>query len=384
MGRASMRMTVRLRGGNGVVARPILARPNRYLLPSDSTLTGPVARATMRPMQLDDRFEDLVASLGGFYRTWYVATGLELGLLAQLRDAGKAGITIAELAQRARTSPDVTGRWAWGAAAHDLVELDDDRVTLPPDVGAILLDADRPEHLGGQFQFAATGSLDFGSLPELFRSGRPPGPRPDRYRVAIERLTVQDIAVFFQEVLPAAPQLVADLAPGSRILDVHCGGGRWLIAMARRFPGTVLTGVEFEPDSVQRARAAVTAAVLSDRITIEQGDVTEMAHEHEITLAYFQYALHQLPDPVAALREAHGSLRAGGWLVALDWYLPTDPEELLSTHSQLLAGMQLDELVGGTRLVTAQEALGWFASAGIATPELVELPSGATAVVARG
>ncbi len=46
--------------------------------------------------------------------------------------------------------------------------------------------------------------------------------------------------------------------------------------------------------------------------------------------------------------------------------------------------MQLDELVGGTRLVTAQEALGWFAAAGIATPELVELPSGATAVIARG
>ncbi len=178
MGRASMRMAVRLRGGSGGVARPMLARPNRYLLPSDSTLNGPVAHATMRPMQLDDRFEDLVASLGGFYRTWYVATGLELGLLAQLRDAGKAGLTIAELARRARTSPDVTGRWAWGAAAHDLVELVDDRVTLPADVGAILLDPDRPEHLGGQFQFAATGSLDFGGLPELFRTGQPPGRGP--------------------------------------------------------------------------------------------------------------------------------------------------------------------------------------------------------------
>ncbi len=28
----------------------------------------------------DDRFDDLVASLGGFYRTWYVYVGLELGL----------------------------------------------------------------------------------------------------------------------------------------------------------------------------------------------------------------------------------------------------------------------------------------------------------------
>ena len=47
-----------------------------------------------------------------------------------------------------------------------------------------------------------------------------------------------------------------------------------------------------------RARAAVEAAVLADRITIEHGDVTAVGHEGEATLAYFQYALHQLPDPV--------------------------------------------------------------------------------------
>ena len=334
-------------------------------------------------MRLDDRFDDLVASLGGFYRTWFVAIGLDLGLLANLRDAGPRGLTVAELARRTQTSPDVTGRWAWGAAAHGLVELDDDHVSVPQDVAAILLDPDRPEHLGGQFQFAATGSLDFGELPDVFRTGTPAGGRPDRYRVAIERLTVQDIAVFFQEVLPAIPQLVADLRPGSRILDVHCGGGRWLIAMARRFPGTILTGVELEPDSVARARAAVSASILDDRVSIEQVGVTELRHPGEIALAYFQYALHQLPDPVGALRSAKSALRPGGWLVALDWYLPTDPEELVTRHSELLAGMQLDELVGGTRLVTRSEALGWFAAAGIATPELIDLPSGATAIVAR-
>src|SRR4051794_4087464 len=110
-------------------------------------------------MRLDDRFDDLVTSLGGFYRTWFVAVGLDLGLLAALRDAGPAGLTVAELATRTRTATDVTGRWAWGAAAHGLVELADDRVSVPQDVAAILLDPDRAEHLGGQFQFAATGSL---------------------------------------------------------------------------------------------------------------------------------------------------------------------------------------------------------------------------------
>jgi hypothetical protein len=33
--------------------------------------------------------------------------------------------------------------------------------------------------------------------------------------------------------------------------------------------------------------------------------------------------------------------------------------------------------------VTRSEALGWFADAGIATPELIDLPSGASAIVAR-
>ena len=101
------------------------------------------------------------------------------------------------------------------------------------------------------------------------------------------------------------------------------------------------------------------------------------------TLAYFQYALHQLPDPVAAIRSAWAALKPGGWLVALDWYLPTDPEELRTRHSELLAGTQLDELLGGTRLVTRSEALGWFADGAVPTPELIDLPSGASAIVAH-
>jgi SAM-dependent methyltransferase len=332
-------------------------------------------------MRLDDRFDDLVISLGGFYRTWFVYAGLELGLLATLRDAGPGGLTVDELARRTSTQRDLVARWAWGADAHDLVDLDGDRVTVIEDVAIILLDADRPEYLGGQYLHAAIGSLDFGALGEVMRTGEPPRSRPDRYRVAIERLTVQDIGVFFKELLAAQPQLIVDLRPGSRILDVHCGGGRWLTAMAARFPGTVLTGLEFEPDSVDRARANVLAAGLEDRITIEHGDVTNVGHVGEMELVYFQYALHQLPDAPAALRSAYAAMAPAGWLVALDWYLPSDPEEMRTRQAELIAGIQLDEVLQGTRLVTRGEALGWLADAGLPTPELIDLPSGASAIV---
>jgi hypothetical protein len=83
------------------------------------------------------------------------------------------------------------------------------------------------------------------------------------------------------------------------------------------------------------------------------------------------------------LRSAWASLKPSGWLVAMDWYLPSDPDEMRTRHGELIAGVQLDEMVGGTRLVTRSEALGWFADAGVTTPELIDLPSGATVIVAR-
>jgi len=334
-------------------------------------------------MGLDDRFDDLVATLGGFYRSWLIYLGLELGLFRRLRDAGSRGLTPADLASAAGCAAGPIEEWALAADAHGLATLEDGRLTVDDETAVVLLDDRTPEFLGGQFVHAVVASLDWDRMAKFFQTGRPFRKRPDRYRESIERLTVQDIAVFFQEALAALPQLVADLAaPGSRVLDVHCGGGRWLIAMAQRFPALELVGVEFEPDSVERARRNVEAAGLGDRIRIEPGDAPEMQHADEFDLAYFQYALHQLADPPAALRAAWRSLRDGGRVVVLDWALPSTVEEFRTRHGELIAGVQLDEVFQGTRLGTREAFAGWFTAAGLPEPDVIELPSGASAFVA--
>jgi hypothetical protein len=63
--------------------------------------------------------------------------------------------------------------------------------------------------------------------------------------------------------------------------------------------------------------------------------------------------------------------------LALDWALPSDPEEWVSLHGQLVAGIQLDHLLDGTRLRTEGEYLALFAEAGLPPPQVVDLPSGA-------
>jgi ubiquinone/menaquinone biosynthesis C-methylase UbiE len=334
-------------------------------------------------MALDDRFDDLIASLGGFHRSWLVYLGIELGLFARLRAAGPAGMTPDQLAAESGCQPKAIEAWAWGADAHDLVTLDEGRLTVDEDVAIILLDDSRSEYLGGQIVHATVASLDWGGMVDFFRTGESIGERPDRYRVAIERLTAQDIAVFFQEALAELPQLVADLSRGGRVVDVHCGGGRWLIAMARRFPALELVGVEFEADSVARARAKVEAAGLTDRITIRQAGVTEPGKTGEYDLAYFQYALHQLPDASAVLRAAWGALHPGGRLIVLDWPLPSERDEFRTRHGELIVGVQLDELYQGTALATREQFHAWFEAAELPEPVVIDLPSGASLFLAE-
>jgi SAM-dependent methyltransferase len=331
----------------------------------------------------EDRFDDLIASLAGFHRSWLIYLGIELGMFARIRSAGEAGITPDELASATGTDREAVAAWSWASDAHDLAVLEDGRLTIDADVAEILLDDQRAEFLGGQFVHAVIASMDWGGMVEFFRSGTPVTDRPGRYREAIERLTRQDIAVFFQEVLAALPQLASDLSRGGHVVDIHCGGGRWLVAMARRFPDLQLVGVEFEADSVARARATVAEAGLEDRIEIRQGKAKDPGRIGEYDLAYFQYALHQLDDAPGVLRAAWAALRPGGRILVLDWPLPTGPDEFRTRHGEIIAGVQLDELFQGTALATREQFLAWFDEAGLPAPSTFDLPSGAAVYLAE-
>lgn len=334
-------------------------------------------------MRLDDRFDDLVTSLGGFYRSWAIQLGLELGFFGALREAGGAGLSPVELAAVTGSAPDPVATWCRAAFASDLVEMDGDRVRLDEVTASILLDEDRPEYLGGQFSYTVTASLDYDDMAQLLRTGRTVAVRPPRYYRSIEQLTRQDIAVFFEEALAALPDLVTLLVTGADVVDLHCGGGRWLVAVARRFPATRLVGVEAEPDSTARAMRLVQEAGLESRIHIEAREVASITHEAAFDLAYFQHALHELADPAAALAAAWRALRPGGRLLVLGWCLPSSLDDLATLHGQLITGVALDEALHGGRLRTVEEHAWLFAAAGLPAPEAIRLPSDAVLLVVQ-
>ena len=332
-------------------------------------------------MRSDDRFDDLAQGLGGFYRSWVIYLGLQLGFFERIWSSRDAGITPADLASATGSALEPVDAWIRAAQASALVDHDGTRVRLDEATASVLLDESRPEYLGGQFVAAVVSSLDYAGLAEFFKTGRPIPERPPRFHRAIEAVTVQDIAVFFQEGLAVLPDLAGRLSAGCRVLDVACGGGKWLIAVATRFPATELVGVEFEPDSVARAMRHVTDAGLDGRIRIEAREIPAMPFDAEFDLVYMQDALHELPDPAASLRAAWNAVRPGGRLVVFEWCLPdalTDGEDL---QAELLWGIQIDELYQGTRMYTHDGFAEIFTAAGLPPATIADLTSGATLFV---
>lgn len=78
------------------------------------------------------------------------------------------------------------------------------------------------------------------------------------------------------------------LTPGDFFCDIGCGDGRWMIA-AVQASGCQAVGVEYDHRLAELARAEVTAAGLSDRIRIIEGDARDFDYSSVTAIACHLY-----------------------------------------------------------------------------------------------
>lgn len=116
---------------------------------------------------------------------------------------------------------------------------------------------------------------------------------------------------------PIARRLVAALgvAPGERALDVGCGRGAALFALARAVgPGGRATGIDLSPRMVAATRADVRARGLRHVEVLHMDACAPKLPSHGFDVLSASFVLFFLPAPVAALRAWRGLLVPGGRL----------------------------------------------------------------------
>jgi SAM-dependent methyltransferase len=239
-----------------------------------------------------------------------VALGARLGLYRALADRGPA--TAVELAERAGLDARYTREWCEQQAVADLLAVDDPeqapeqrRFCLRPGSDAVLLDPESPAYLVPLGEFLAAIGRVLPVLEAAFASGA--GIPYADYQVQHAQGGFNRPAFtgqLVQEWLPQVPDLHARLAAGGTVAELGCGEGWAAIALAVGYPGLRVDAYDNDPPSVAAARRHVEQAGMADRVRCVVADVTDPALAGRYDAVFAFEMVHDLADPIAALRTA--------------------------------------------------------------------------------
>jgi SAM-dependent methyltransferase len=130
-----------------------------------------------------------------------------------------------------------------------------------------------------------------------------------------------------------------------QVLDVGCGVATSAIAIARRF-GAQVTAVDISNLMLERAQANVEAAGLVGRVTVQHGDILELAFPDSHFDRVIAEAVTMFVDRPRAASELVRVCRPGGRVLATEffWRKPPTPEAREVFLGQVCPGMQIDGL----------------------------------------
>jgi 2-polyprenyl-3-methyl-5-hydroxy-6-metoxy-1,4-benzoquinol methylase len=288
------------------------------------TLTAPDLAGERRDALAGRLFE---ATLGAF-DLLAIHLGDELGLYRALADRGP--LTARELAAAAGIAPRYAREWLEHQAVASILEVDDPaaapderRYTLPAGHDEVLVDPASLSTMAPMAQWVVAGGKSMADLLDAYRTGG--GVPWDRYQDVV---TAQDrvnrppfMQLLTQEWLPALGDVDARLrSEGGRIADVACGTGWSTIALARGYPKASIDGLDLDRGSIETAqeRLATDAIDVADRVTFQARDAGDPGLAGRYDLAIILEAVHDMANPVAALRGVRGLLAPGGALIIAD------------------------------------------------------------------
>jgi SAM-dependent methyltransferase len=139
-------------------------------------------------------------------------------------------------------------------------------------------------------------------------------------RAAVTWTTFQERLDASFESLTAIALEAAAPKPGERVIDIGCGCGATVLALAQRLsPTGEVLGLDVSEPMAARARERIAAAGLTNAKVVVSDAAAHAFEGVRADLLFSRFGIMFFSDPVAAFANLRGAMRPGGRLLCAVW-----------------------------------------------------------------
>ena len=269
--------------------------------------------------------------------------GHQCGLFEAM--SGRGPVNAAELAESTGLVERYVEEWLRGMVAAEYLEYDPAAKTFElSQEHAYLLASNGTDHfMGGLFAMLPPLMEVVPSVCDAFRDGG--GVAFSDYssqcREAIDLMNRGNyehrlVDYWLQQI----PDTLERLSTGANVLDIGCGSGHVVAAIARAFPDANVLGIDPDKQSIARAQSLVDSAELGNARFIS-ALLADLPADERFDLIMLCDCLHDLPDPVPVLRDASARLTEGGVLFVIEPRAADQLEDNIHPVATMLYGFSV-------------------------------------------
>ncbi|WP_422746351.1 class I SAM-dependent methyltransferase [Mycobacterium sp. WMMD1722] len=226
-----------------------------------------------------------------------------------------------QIAEAAGLDERYVREWLGGLTAARVVEFDaaEGTYTLPAERAAVLTRAAGTDNLARVAQFIPLLGEVEQKIIECFRrgGGLPYSAYPRFHEIMAEQSGEVFDAALVDVVLPLVDGLPERLTAGAEVADIGCGSGHAVNVLARAFPASRVTGIDFSDEGLAAGRAEAARLGLDNAQFVAQ-DVTALGLTEAFDVVTVFDAIHDQAQPAQVLANIHQALRPGGVLLMVD------------------------------------------------------------------
>lgn len=276
----------------------------------------------------DAFLERVLESTTGLFDIFAIYIGDRLGLYDELAKSGP--LTYIELAERTGTQERYIREWLEQQTVTGVLEIEDHSLPpgercfyLPAGHDEVLVERDSLNYLAPLAQLAVGVTRPMDSLLNAYRHGG--GVALSEYgQDFLEGQAGINRAAFLFELgnewLPSIADIHQRLQddPPARVADIGCGAGWSSIGMVQSYANIEVDGYDLDEPSIELARDNARQAGLNGRLNFHVRDAGDPALEGTYDLVTAFECVHDMSDPVSALRTMRRLIGEKGSVIVVD------------------------------------------------------------------